>query len=99
MKDFLQTSKSGCKVYNENGVDVTKYFDIFLSGQQVCFRAKKEYLAGKGFYGHTYKFRIPCKVKTLQALRDSAVSYTHLDVYKRQDTGSAIQMVFTAQYK
>ncbi len=71
LKDFLQTSKSGCKVYNENGVDVTKYFDTFLSGQQVCFRAKKEYLAGKGFYGHTYKFRIPCKVKTLQALRDS----------------------------
>ena len=71
LKDFLDTGKSECKVSNENGTDVTKYFDISLSGHQICFRAKKEYLTTKGFYGHTYKFQIPCKVKDLQALKDS----------------------------
>ena len=71
LRDFLKTDTGQCSVYNENGTDVTKYFDVSVKGSQVTFRAKADYLKKNSFYGHSYKFRIKCCVKDLDSLKNS----------------------------
>ena len=71
LRDFLQTDNGQCSVYNENGTDVTKYFNVDVQENQVAFQAKPEYLKKNSFYGHGYKFRIKCSVKDLESLKNS----------------------------
>lgn len=55
------TILSGTKVINENGTDVTSYFNISISGNKVVATLKSEYLSKREFYMHSYKVQIPVK--------------------------------------
>lgn len=58
------TVLDGIKVVNENGIDVTSYFNINVNNNKVTATLKNEYLNKREFYSHIYKVQVPVKFNT-----------------------------------
>ena len=61
--DKLILDKDNIKIYNENEVDASDYFNVEVNGNQVTATATTAALENYAFYNHTYNLKIPVTVK------------------------------------
>ena len=64
----LSYSASDIKITNELGSDVTNYFNITTSGQNITATANSSYFTKQEFYNHVYTMKIPTTIKDIGSL-------------------------------
>lgn len=59
----LEILQDQVRVELDDGTDVTSVFAVSVSGQNVAFTARAEYLAKESFYNSNYHFLIPVRIR------------------------------------